>query len=380
MAGKIIPTFDKAGSAREYDTNGWFEVKGNPISKEGIFEYSGAQIGAPPEDRDKIFKVYRPASELSKPETLESFRLLPIIDDHEMLGGGYTAPEEYGVAGIIGENLEFKEGVMRANLKVFGSKLAEKIKDGKTELSCGYRCRYEFTPGTWNGQKYDVVQRDIFGNHLAVVEEGRMGPEVAIMDHMIFTVDAKETTMDEEIKAMLAAIMARLEKLEGEKVEVKAEAEDEFEEVKAEAEDEEEVEAKAEDEEVEVKAEDSDEEEVEAKAMDAKIRKLEKQVKALSARPAMDEAAVLSTLARKGEMVARLTPHIGVFDHAHLTADGVAAYGVKKLGIKNVAKGHELIALDAYLQAATVSKPHVAMDAKETGLGKALGGYVAGNK
>ena len=49
-------------TARTYDLNGWFEVADNPISREGIFPYSGAQVGHP--ERDRIFRVYRPAARI----------------------------------------------------------------------------------------------------------------------------------------------------------------------------------------------------------------------------------------------------------------------------------------------------------------------------
>ncbi len=58
-------------SARVTDVNGYMTIQGNPISKEGVFDYLGSQLpGAPAEDANKIFKVYRPAEELEKPETL----------------------------------------------------------------------------------------------------------------------------------------------------------------------------------------------------------------------------------------------------------------------------------------------------------------------
>ena len=60
-------------SARTYDDYGWMEVRDNPISKIGIYDYLGAQIGAP--DPTCIYKVYRPESELASPETIESFKL-----------------------------------------------------------------------------------------------------------------------------------------------------------------------------------------------------------------------------------------------------------------------------------------------------------------
>lgn len=67
-------------SARIKDSNGWIEIKGNPISKTGVFDYLGSSIGAP--DAGKIYKVYRPESALNNEETINSFKLLPWIDDH----------------------------------------------------------------------------------------------------------------------------------------------------------------------------------------------------------------------------------------------------------------------------------------------------------
>jgi HK97 family phage prohead protease len=41
------------------------------------------------------------------------------------------------------------------------------------DISCGYRCRLEQTPGVWNGERYDAIQRDIRYNHVAVLPRGR---------------------------------------------------------------------------------------------------------------------------------------------------------------------------------------------------------------
>ncbi len=56
-------------TSRIEDFNGWPEIKGNPLSKVGIFEYSGAQI-SPQLDPNKIYKVYRPEEELSNSECI----------------------------------------------------------------------------------------------------------------------------------------------------------------------------------------------------------------------------------------------------------------------------------------------------------------------
>lgn len=368
---------DRAPSARAYDINGWFEVADNPISREGIFPYSGAQVGHP--DRGRVFQVYRPGEELSAPEALASFRLMPIIDDHTMLGEGHTPAEEKGVAGVIGENVKFDRGVMTANLKIFSKALAQKIKNGKTELSCGYRCVYDFTPGVWNGQPYDVIQRQIRANHLALVDEGRMGPEVSILDQMTFTVDAKETTpVDEELKKALEAMAAKIAELEAKIVGTEAKVGDEetppTEEVVT---DEDEPTEEVEDEGTPPASE-------EAKAMDSltkTVKALAKKVDALAARPAMDEKSVMAAIADKTALVDRLKPHVGVFDHSAMTLDDVAKYGVKKLNIKTPA-GSEAIALDAYLQARPVAIVHTtaADSATTTGLGQSVAAYAAGPK
>lgn len=342
---------DRAQSARQYDLNGWFEIAANPISKEGIFPYSGAQVGSP--ERDRIFRVYRPAEELAKPETLASFRLLPIIDDHEMLGEGFTDTDDRPPAGVIGENIRVERGTMLANLKIYSGALAEKLKAGKTELSCGYRCVYDFTPGFWNGQAYDVVQRQIRGNHLALVDEGRMGPDVRVLDHMVFTADAKEISpVDEELKKVLDAMAATVKDL-GErmaKLETPAAAGDE--DAPVEEKPVEDMDKPAGD----PPAEDMDKPEAkdgDYEAMDAlskSIKALAAKVEKLTTRPALDEAAIVATTARKTELAGRIAQHVGVFDYSGMTLADVQKYGVEKLGLKNVPAGQEAVALDAALQ------------------------------
>lgn len=181
---------------RLYDINGWFEVPRNPLSKVGVFPYLGRSIGAP--EPDRIYYVYRPEEELSDPETVASFRLSPFVDDHTMLGDdedvGLTPAEQKGVHGVIGERVSYDpaDRTLYGNLKVFSKALSNRIKSGKREISCGYRCAYEERHGVFEGQRYDYIQRRIRGNHLALVDQGRMGPDVRVLDHLKFTVDAKD--------------------------------------------------------------------------------------------------------------------------------------------------------------------------------------------
>lgn len=350
-------------TARLPDTNGWPEIKSNPLSKVGVFPYSGASIGADPE---KIYQVYRPAEELSDPECIDSFKLIPFVDDHTMLGSleeGLTPAEQKGVQGIIGEEVYFKDGYLYGNIKIFSDYLNSLISSGKKELSAGYRCVYEMASGIWNGVKYDVIQRQIRGNHLALVNEGRMGPEVAVLDHLTFTFDTKEFCMadtDKEKKDK-EAMDARLSKaLDWVDKKIAQDAEEE-EKKKKDAEDKAAKDAAEEEEKKKKEAEDADEEKEKEKkeGMDAKeLKRVSDELEGLKKdglKTMLAEVSARDTLAKN------LSEHVGTFDHAEMTLGEVAKYGVDKLKLKCPA-GHEVTALDGFFAAKKSSPGAFAAD------------------
>jgi hypothetical protein len=65
---------------------------------------------------------------------------------------------------------------MVCDLVIYDAGLINKIKHGKREVSCGYDCKYiDNGDGTYS-------QADIIGNHVAIVDNGRAGKQVAIRD------------------------------------------------------------------------------------------------------------------------------------------------------------------------------------------------------
>lgn len=366
--------------ARTVDGNGWFEVRDNPISKVGVFPYSGRQLGLEGADADRIFQVYRPEEELSDPECVESFKLLPWVDEHAMLGpvaqemsDAALPAERKGVQGVLGESVYFKGDTLFANLKAFSSTLAALIKAGKRELSAGYRCIYEMTAGVFNGQRYDAVQRKIRGNHIALVAEGRMGPGVAVMDHkFVFSLDTTEAGMADEktakdaepgatgggemtmaevaafIKSVAPQLKAMQEALAG------------------------------------LTAGTTVVEEPLDKAADK-----EAVVDALPAtggegspegnKPAsagMDEAAFVKRIAKRDQLARQISAHIGTFDHSEMTLDGVVAYGCEKLGIKG-AKAVQSAMLEGYLQAKPAATPAAHVTGMDEATAPAAGSFVS---
>lgn len=346
-----VLAYDKA-TARTKDLNGYIEIKDNPISKAGIFDYSGAQLGMTGDDAGRIFKVYRPAEELADQACIDSFKLLPFVDEHAMLGSedsGATPAERKGVQGYIGEQVRFDPPYLRGNLKIVSESMKSAIDNGKIELSPGYRCVYDLTPGTFEGQHYDAVQRRIRGNHLALVDEGRTGPDVAVLDRMTFTVDTKEIAkMGDEEKPggdALAEIKSLLEKLVGMMTDKAAPAADA--EKPAET-------AKATDADAEKPAAEAEKPAMDAKvlaALDSVSKQLESVTKRLEAvekgQTGMD-ASLVGSIADRDALASRLSGFVGTFDHARMTVADVAKYGVEKLKIP-CAAGQERIALDAYL-------------------------------
>jgi hypothetical protein len=344
------------------DSNGWFEVKRNPLSRVGVFPYRGASVGLEGADADKVVRVYRPEEELSAPECLESFKLLPWVDEHTLLGPdeGQTPAEAKGVHGVIGEDVFYDSGVLYGNIKAFSNSLGRLIEAGKKQLSAGYRCVYDWTAGTFNGQPYDCVQRQIRGNHLALVTEGRMGPSVAVMDSLTFTFDAQEAIpMDPEKKdgegEMTLSQIAALVKSFGPQIAAINEAiatlgkpaatpaatpdaTDPNAQPAAPA-------AAAQDKAV-------------AAAMDAALKPLRETVDGLAKTVAtMDAAlkglpsAIVTDTSARDKLASRLGAVVGTFDASDKTLSQVAAYGCEKLGLKPAA-GAELVAVESYLIAA----------------------------
>ena len=177
--------------SKTVDLNGFWSIESNPISKAGVYPYLGRQI-SPELEPDKIYMVYRPAEELTSPETIESFNGVPFIDEHEMIGEGFTQYDDRPAGGVL-FNVKANGDILTGDFKIYSESLQEEIKNGKKELSLGYLCDYRLEKGVYNGQRYDAVQENIRGNHVALVNHGRMGSDVRVYDKAI-TMDAMDIT------------------------------------------------------------------------------------------------------------------------------------------------------------------------------------------
>lgn len=218
-------------SNRFRDSNGFLLVKACPVSSFGIFEYSAGQLGLDG-DPNRIVNVFRPEEAVSSPEAIASFKDIPLINDHEMLSGfnedgdNVTAPEDYGIDGVMTSNVYYDSPWMRGDLKIFSREMQDSLSSGKKDLSLGYSCDFEVRPGVFQGQPYEVVQTNMRGNHIALVDVGRVpGAKVLdglVFDHLSFDRPSKKEvnmklkskkTVDnavEQLKALLPALQQYL--------------------------------------------------------------------------------------------------------------------------------------------------------------------------
>lgn len=152
-------------------------------ARAGVYDYGASEVGGMEHGfkANDTVKVYRPADEVFAADSVASFLAKPVTNDHpaEAVTADNWKQHARGVnMGALrdGEYLAF-------DLVIMDGALIADIDAGKRELSNGYACVLDWSPGTApDGQAYDAVQRQIRGNHIAVVDKGRAGPECKIKD------------------------------------------------------------------------------------------------------------------------------------------------------------------------------------------------------
>lgn len=122
-----------------------------------------------------IRRELRPPEEVFNADSLKSFAGKPVTDEHP--GEPVTAKnaKRLSVGTMQGEGRQDGDNVVAPIIVHDGEMIDKILKGGKRELSLGYKVDLEETPGVWNGQEYDAIQRNIRVNHLAIVPRGRAG-------------------------------------------------------------------------------------------------------------------------------------------------------------------------------------------------------------
>ena len=194
------------------DENGFITYFDIPISSEGVYDYAGFQIAdnLPPKE---VFKVYRPASEVCKKSFVDSLQEMPLVDDHTMIGEGFTPVDKKNAGGVM-FNVRAKGDHLLCDMKIWGEKMKQKIRMGKRELSLGYIGYFRKQEGRFKGKPYQFVMFGLRCNHVALVDDARMGHACRLVDNARGICDSLKLELPEmnpdDKKKVIDALVGKL--------------------------------------------------------------------------------------------------------------------------------------------------------------------------
>lgn len=164
-----VQRLDSIPLDQTYFTEEGYLVDHPIVTSVGIFVYHN------PDGSER--RELRLPEEVFSPKSLASYKGKPIIVTHE---AGYVDKDnvqEEHIGTILSEGYQDGNDV-RTEIIIHDT---DAVKDtGLRELSCGYNLRLEETPGVWEGEPYDAIQRDIEINHLALVDKARAGEQARL--------------------------------------------------------------------------------------------------------------------------------------------------------------------------------------------------------
>lgn len=180
---------------RAYDADGRLRVTSSNISKGNVCPYLGREIPSWQMlnlDPDRIYNLFRDPVELER--AAETFNNLPILSEHVPVTVDDHRPDL--VVGSTGTDALMNGTYLTNSLVVWARDAIRGIEqDVKRQLSSAYRYRADMTPGEFEGVAYDGVMRDIVGNHVALVFEGRAGSDVIVGDEKPMAIKSRRALL-----------------------------------------------------------------------------------------------------------------------------------------------------------------------------------------
>lgn len=185
-----VSILDKSRSA-----DGFLKLRARS-ARAGVYDYLGAEVD--PEGKtfkaDQLVKVYRPADEVFDKASLASFVGRPITNDHPAVPVNASNWRDHARGAIFGA---VKDGdYVGFDLAFMDAATIADIDAGKRELSNGYSCDLIVEDGVSpDGVSFQAVQRNIRGNHCALVDRGRAGSDCRVADAHWATCDANPAAL-----------------------------------------------------------------------------------------------------------------------------------------------------------------------------------------
>ena len=173
------------GSVRNYDRTGRLHVDLSHLTKANICPYFGKEIPGCEGlglDPNRIYNLLRDPGELEK--AVPTFNGLPFLLRHKP-----TSADDHPtdlVIGSTGTGAVWNEPYIDNGIVIWPGNAIKDVETAKKkQLSAGYHYKADMTPGVWKGTPYDGVMRNIVGNHVAMVKDGRAGDDVVVGDEAL---------------------------------------------------------------------------------------------------------------------------------------------------------------------------------------------------
>lgn len=195
-------------TVRTTSKDGYLHVATSHISKANVCPYRGREIPNGKDlglDPDHVYMLLRHPDELAK--AASTFNSLPVLIRHIPVTSA-AVPKEF-IVGATGTDAVWKAPYLDNSLTVWcDDGIAGVESEQQREISSAYHFIAEMTPGEFGGLHYDGIMRNIVGNHVTLVPEGRAGSDVIVMDSKLETSIMATALKSRKALMIAGAVMA----------------------------------------------------------------------------------------------------------------------------------------------------------------------------
>lgn len=184
---------------------GYLILHNCPIGRAGWMQYLPHEVNGYVGDGTGLVDVERTEEDLFHPAVLASFEGKPFTNEHP---ASWLSPDNYsqymkGLVKNVRRGVGDESDLMLADIIVYDPKTISEIENGKKEISSGYD--YDFFNHPLHEHKF--MQKNIRGNHVALVTDGRAGHRVSAKDEKAKPINKKEEKKPMKANSLLGKVL-----------------------------------------------------------------------------------------------------------------------------------------------------------------------------
>lgn len=196
-------------------------------TRTGVFSYRRAD--------GSIQRELRTDEEVFNQDAIDSFKMKPITNNHPEDMVNIDNASELSV-GMTGQDIKKIDNYLAPFIKITDKQAVQDAKSGKRGLSFGYKVNLVKKDGIFKGERYDYVQTNIRGNHLALVYQGRAGDNarlrldsqdaICVYNNFNDNLKMKKIRLDGKEFEVSEEVASKIDSIEAENIELKKNKED----------------------------------------------------------------------------------------------------------------------------------------------------------